>query len=209
MGGLKLWGRRNSINVQKVCWMLAELALPHERIDAGMAHGVVGEEWYRHLNPNRLVPTLQDDETVLWESNAIVRYLATKYAPGVWIPEDAAGRAGVEQWMDWQQTTLMPGALSPLFLGLVRVPPDQRNATELTASAKATEAAMRILDRHLDGRAYMLHERPTAADIAIGAAVHRWHALPVARPPLPALWAYYQRLTWRPAFVANVMLPLT
>jgi glutathione S-transferase len=209
MSRLKLWGRRNSINVQKVCWMLAELDLEHERIDAGMAHGVVGEDWYARLNPNRLVPTLEDGDTVLWESNAIVRYLAAKYAPGRWMPEDAAGRAGVEQWMDWQQTTLMPGALSPLFLGLVRVPPDKRNAAELATSAAATEAAMRILDRHLEGRAYMLRDRPTTADIAIGAAVHRWQVLPVARPPLAALWAYYQRLTRRPAFVANVMLPLT
>ncbi len=205
---LRIWGRGNSINVQKVMWAVAELGLAHQRIDAGMAHGVVGESWYRANNPNGLVPTIDDDGVVLWESNAIVRYLAAKYATGSLMPADLVQRARAEMWMDWQQTTPMTG-MSPLFLGLIRTPPEKRDMIAIRAAGAHVEAAMRILDAHLTGRNYMIADHLTVADIPLGAVAYRWYALPIDRPALPALRAWYERLTRRPAFASHVMLPLT
>jgi glutathione S-transferase len=207
-GMLKVWGRRNSINVQKVMWTLAELGLAVERIDAGMAHGLVSEPWYAELNPNRLVPTIQDGEVVLWESNVIVRYLAAKHAIGTLMPTDPVARAKAEMWMDWQQSAIMPG-LSPLFLGLVRTAPEKRDMGAIRAGAAAVEAALRLLDGHLDGRTFMTADHMTMADIPLGCVAHRWYALPLERPDLPHLRAWYGRLTDRPGFADHVMLPLT
>jgi len=124
------------------------------------------------------------------------------------MPADLAGRAMVEQWMDWQQTTAMIG-LSPLFLGLIRTPPEQRDAAALARAATSVESAMRVLDRHLTGRSYMMGAAFTAADIPVGAAAYRWTALPIERPDLPALQAWLDRLTTRAAFAAHVMMPLS
>lgn len=206
---LKIWGRTNSINVQKVMWTVGELGLAPERIDAGMAHGIVGEPWYAALNPNRMVPTIDDGGVVLWESNVIVRYLAAKHAPGTLMPADPVLRAKAEMWMDWQQNTLMPAGLSPLFLGLIRTPADKRDAAALRKAAEVTEAALRMLDVHLAGRTFVLGDSLTVADIPVGVATYRWYALPVEHAELPNLRAWYERLTGRPAFARHVMLPLT
>jgi glutathione S-transferase len=206
---LKIWGRKNSINVQKVMWTVGELGLEPERIDAGMAHGIVGEPWYAALNPNRMVPTIDDDGVVLWESNVIVRYLAAKHAPGTLMPTDPVARAKADMWMDWQQNTLMPAGLSPLFLGLIRTPPDKRDAGALHKAAEVTESALRTLDAHLAKQAYVLGDSLTVADIPVGVATYRWYALPVEHAELPNLRAWYDRLTQRPAFAEHVMLPLT
>jgi glutathione S-transferase len=205
---LKVWGRKNSINVQKVMWTVAELGLAVERIDAGMSHGVVNEEWYSNLNPNRLVPALQDAEFVLWESNVIVRYLAAKYGFGKLIPMDPAARANAEMWMDWQQTTIMPG-LGPLFLGLVRTAPEKRDSVAIQAGAERVEAALRLLDNHLAGRSYTIGDHLSVADIPLGCVVYRWYALEIEHPKLPNLRAWYERLAVRHGFLTHVMLPLT
>ena len=205
---LKLWGRTNSINVQKVTWTLAELGLAHERIDAGMAFGKVGESWYRTMNPNALIPTIDDGGTVLWESNVIVRYLAAKYAPGKLIATDPAGRAEAEMWMDWQQSAVYPG-LGPVFLGLIRTPPEQRNHTAIEAGRTAAEAALQKLDAHLAKRAYIASDQLGVADIALGVVAYRWKALPIERAATPHLDTWYQSLVARPAFAKHVMLPLT
>ena len=205
---LKVWGRKNSINVQKVMWTVAELGLAVERIDAGMSHGVVNEEWYANLNPNRLVPALQDGEFVLWESNVIVRYLAAKYGSRKLIPMDPAARATAEMWMDWQQTTVMPG-LGPLFLGLVRTAPEKRDRVAIQAGAERVEAALRLLDNHLAGRSYIIGDHLSVADIPLGCVVYRWYALEIAHPKLPHLRAWYERLAVRHGFLTHVMLPLT
>ncbi len=205
---LKIWGRKNSINVQKVMWTVGELGIAAERVDAGMAHGVVNEPWYATYNPNRLVPTIDDGGVVLWESNVIVRYLAAKHAPGGLMPADPVARAKADMWMDWQQSTPMQG-LSPLFLGLIRTPPDKRDADALRKAAQSVETAMRMLDHHLAGRAFVGGDHLTVADIPVGCATYRWYALPVEHADLPNLRAWYDRLTRRPAFVEHVMLPLT
>lgn len=205
---LKIYGRRNSINVQKVMWTVAELALPHERVDAGMKFGVVGEAWYGDLNPNRLVPTIDDDGVVIWESNTIVRYLAAKHAAGTLMPTDIGARANAEKWMDWQQCSLMYG-LGPLFINLVRTPPEKRDLSAIASGEASVVGALKVLDANLKGRAYLLAEGFTVADIPAGAAAHRWYALPIDHPDLPSLRAWYDRLTQRPAFQQHVMLPLS
>ena len=205
---LKIWGRRNSINVQKVMWTVAELGLAHERIDAGMSYGVVNEAWYAARNPNRLVPTIDDDGVVLWESNVIVRYLAAKHAPGKFIPTDLVARAKAEMWMDWQQSTVAPG-LGPLFLGLIRTPPEKRDMNAIEAGAERVRKALAVLDAQLAGRAYITGDSLTVADVPLGCAVHRWYALPMERPHLPQLRAWYERLSKRKPFADHVMLPLS
>ena len=204
---LKIFGRTNSINVQKVMWTVAELGLPHERVNAGMAHGMVNEPWYADLNPNRLVPAIDDDGVVLWESNVIVRYLAARHAAGTLMPADPAMHAKAEMWMDWQQTSF-PG-FGPLFLGLIRTPPEKRDMAAIRAGQEGTEAALRLLDKHLANRSHMIADHLTVADIPLGCVAYRWYALPIERPELPNLRAWYQRLVKRPAFAQHVMLPLT
>jgi glutathione S-transferase len=205
---LTIWGRPNSINVQKVMWAVGELGVAHERVDAGMAHGIVGEAWYAERNPNRLVPMIEDAGLVLWESNVIVRYLAAKHATGTLMPGTPAGRAEAEMWMDWQQTTLMTG-LSPLFTTLIRTPAAQRDPKVIEAGIAASETTFRMLDRHLADRQHMVGAAFTVADIPVGAATYRWYALPIDRPELPHLRAWYERLAGRPAYQRHVMLPLT
>lgn len=205
---LRIWGRTNSINVQKVMWTVGELGLAAERIDAGMRFGVVGEPWYGAINPNRQVPAIDDDGVVLWESNVIVRYLAAKHATGTLMPAAPAARAECEMWMDWQQNALMPG-LSPLFLGLVRTPSAQRDMAQIRKGAETVEAGLRILDQRLAGRSFVAGDRLTIADIPLGCVAYRWYALPIERrAELPHLEAWYDRLTTLPAFAAHVMLPL-
>lgn len=206
---MKIWGRRNSINVQKVMWTLGELGIAHERVDAGMSHGVVGEPWYGDLNPNRQVPTLEDEGVILWESNVIVRYLAAKHGAQGFLPGDIAGRARAEMWMDWQQTTVSP-VMRPVFWGLARTPPEERNAAEIAAAAaEDARAVIQILEKQLAGRGFVLGDQFTVADIPVGCATYRWLALDVEHGELPNVRAWYERLTTRPAFAEHVMLPVT
>jgi glutathione S-transferase len=170
---LTLWGRTNSINVQKVHWCLEELALPYRRIDAGREFGVVDTPEYRRLNPNALVPTIEDDGFVLWESNAIVRYLAAKHAGGGLWPADPRTRADADRWMDWQATTFTP-ATGPAFHGLIRTAPEKRDTSAIAQSIAKAEPMAALLDAHLAGRRFVAGDAFTAGDIAVGAAAHRW-----------------------------------
>lgn len=205
---LKIWGRPNSVNVQKVMWCVTELGLDHERIDAGMRFGVNDQDWYLAMNPNGLIPTIDDDGVVLWESNAIVRYLAAKYGAGTLCPDSAAERATADQWMDWQATTLgVP--MGPVFMGLIRTPPEQRDQNAIDAAAVDCGRLFGLLDRHLDGRDYMLGDALTMADIPVGAMTYRWYGLDVPHADLPKLRAWYDRLVARPAFQNHVMIPLS
>src|SRR5829696_7441779 len=145
---LKIWGRYTSINVQKVMWAIGELGIAHERIDVGGPFGKNNEPAYLAMNPNGLVPTLEEDDFVLWESNAIVRYLAAKYGSGKLDPTDLRTRASAGRWMDWQLSVAGP-AITPVFWGLIRTPPEKRDATAIDAGKEKTTAAARILDEQL------------------------------------------------------------
>jgi len=205
---LKIWGRRNSINVMKVLWVCDEIGLPYERVDAGMQFGVVDTPEYGLLNPNRRVPTIEEDGFVLWESNTIVRYLAAKHGREDLLPTDLKGRADVERWMDWTTASVTIG-MTPLFWQLIRTPPEQRNPGVLTQATADAERCMRMLDAHLTTRDYLCAGRFTVADIPVAAFVQRWRSLPINHPTLAALHAYQQRMLERVPFRTHLTLPLT
>ncbi|MCJ2058887.1 glutathione S-transferase family protein [Methylobacterium sp. J-048] len=190
----KLWGRLTSVNVQKAVWALDEAGLAYERIEAGGAHGVVDDPAYRARNPNGLVPTLEEDGFVLWESNAILRYVAAT-APALALPVDPRVRGHLEQWLDWQSTTFTP-AMREAFWQLYRSSnPDQ---AVIAASLKRTEAFAAILEAHLSDRDYVVGQSFGIADIALGCAAHRWLNLPAQRVERPALRRWYERIAARP-----------
>jgi glutathione S-transferase len=206
---LKIWGRTNSVNVQKVLWCLAELRVPFERVDAGLEHGKNQEPWYLALNPNGRIPLLQDGEFSLWESNTIVRYLCARFGRGTLCPESLEARALAERWMDWQLSTLIT-PVSTVFWNLIRTPPDRRDASAVARATAEANRAAGILDRHFRSSAFVAGDSFTMGDIPAGALIHRWLSLPgVERPELPALRAWYDRLTARGAYREHVMLPLS
>jgi glutathione S-transferase len=205
---LQVWGRVNSINVQKVLWVLEELKVPYERVDAGMAFGVVNEAFYKKMNPNARVPTIDDDGFVLWESNVIVRYLAAKHGAGALYPSELRARAESERWMDWASFHVS-SAMGPAFLGLIRTPADKRNLAQIDAAAEATAQQFQVLEQSLEGRNYVAGPSFTMGDIVVGVNVYRWYALDVKRPHVPRIEAYHERLKQRPAFRKHVMQPLS
>lgn len=205
---LKIWGRTNSINVQKVLWCCGELGLEHRRIDAGMHFGVNNTPEYKAMNPNGLVPTIDDDGFILWESHAIVRYLARKHGAGKLWPADAHIAADADRWMEWYSTTLWVN-LRPIFWNLVRVSPDKRNMTEVEENRPKLAANLSIVDAQLAGRDYIAGSSFTMGDIPLGVAAYRWFNLPIERPALANLQRWYQRICERPAFKQHCMLPLT
>ena len=201
----KLWGRLTSVNVQKAVWALDEAGLAYERIDAGGAHGVVDDPGYRAMNPNGLVPTLEEDGFVLWESNAILRYVAAM-APSLAPPADPRTRAHIEQWLDWQATSFTP-AMRDAFWQLYRSANPDRAVID--ASVKRTEAFAAILDAHLTGRDYAVGGGFSIADIALGCAAHRWLNLPAERIERPALRRWYERLAARPGAARALGEPIS
>jgi len=205
---LKIWGRTNSINAQKVLWALNELKVPYERIDAGMQFGVVNEPFYRRMNPNGRVPTIDDDGFVLWESNAIVRYLSAKHGAGTLWPSDPKQRADSDRWMDWASTTIGP-PITPVFWGLVRTPTEKRDGKAIEEGTKKLNAVFEVLEQSLDARDYVAGAAFTMGDIPVGVYVYRWSALPIDRPSLPRVEAYYRRLQQRTPFKQHVMMPLS
>ncbi|AWN42228.1 glutathione S-transferase family protein [Methylobacterium durans] len=203
----RLWGRANSVNVQKVLWGLDELELPYERLDAGGAHGIVNDAAYRALNPNGLVPTLQEDGFVLWESNAILRYLAEAHGGPLTLPGDARARARIAQWLDWQATSFTP-AMRDAFLQTFRVAEAERDGAAISASLLRTERHAETLDRHLAGQAFVAGEHFSIADIAVGCAAHRWLHLPHARVERPALSRWYAGIAARPGAAQVIAEPI-
>ena len=205
---LKIWGRTNSINVQKVLWCCGELDLTFERVDAGMQFGVNNTPEYRAMNPNGLVPTIDEDGFILWESHAIVRYLARKHGTGTLWPDDARAAADADRWMEWYSTTMWLN-LRPVFWNLVRIAPDKRNMEEVEDSRRKLALNLAIVDARLADRDYLAGPRFTVADIPMGVAAYRWFNLPIERPPLPHFERWYKRICERAAFKRHCMLPLT
>lgn len=206
---LTIHGRNNSSNVQKVVWALNEMKVPYERTDAGGAFGIVNTPEYLAMNPNARVPTMDEDGFILWESNAIVRYLAAKHDLGGLCPSDPRQRADADRWMDWQQTTV-GGAITPIFWNLVRTPEPQRDMAAVEAAKTTMAGLMKIMDDALSSRPYLAGDSFTMGDIPVAIAVYRWVALVENRPSLPNLEAWYDRLCKREPFKTNVLdIPLT
>lgn len=202
---LKVWGRKTSVNVQKVMWTVGELGLAHERVDAGGPFGGLDTPEFSKLNPNRLVPVIEDDGFVLWESNAIVRYLTATHG-GELAATDERQRALADQWMEWTNFMLYPDIIVTCFLGLIRTPAQDRNVAAIEAAAKRAGERLAILDAQLAGRSYILGDQPTAADIGCGSLMYRYFTLDIPRPRLGNVEAWYQRLTERRAYQDHVMI---
>jgi glutathione S-transferase len=199
---LRILGRVSSINVRKVLWTCDEIGLAYEREDWGTGFASTDAPEFRALNPNSLVPVIEDEAGVLWESNTICRYLAAKAGRTDLLPADPHGRASVEQWMDWQATELN-NASRPPFLGLVRRDPAFQDPHDLAVGARRWTATLDVLERRIAATgAYALGPAFTLADVVLGLSVHRWLMTPIERPEAPALSAYYERLRERPAFQA-------
>ena len=195
---LKIWGRMSSINVKKVVWTAQELGLDFQRTEAGGLFGVVKTPEYMRLNPNSLVPVIEDEDFVLWESNVIVRYLCARHSSGDLYPTELRERFSAERWMDWQQTTLNR-ASRPGFWQLIRTPPEQRNGQLIAESNAAVEALMATLDAHLARHAFMGGERFSMADIPVACEVHRWFGLPQQRQSRRNIERWYESLCARQA----------
>ena len=205
---LKIWGRLTSVNVQKVVWCADELGLEYERVDAGGKYGVVNTPEYRAMNPNGLVPVIEHDGFVLWESNAIVRYLAARHGDGSLWPTDIQMRADVDRWMDWQAVSLNPG-IGPAFIQLIRTAAEKRDAAVIETARLDVEKKLAILDAHLATRDYIAGSTFTMGDIPLGCSVDRWYKLPLVRGVHPYVERWYARLRGRKDATQVIALALS
>jgi glutathione S-transferase len=203
-----VWGRATSSNVMKVLWGLAELELPFERRDVGGPFGETDTPEYRAMNATGLVPTLQEGSFVLWESNAILRYLAHVHGLGLALwPADPHARANIDHWMDAQQTVLNR-PMTVVFWGLVRTPAEQRDLAGVAAAIEDTAKAWGLIDTVLGRHDYIAGGEFSLCDIPWGVHAHRWFNmdyLGLTRPELPALKAWYDRLCQRPGYQTHVV----
>jgi glutathione S-transferase len=204
---LKVWGRRSSFNVQKVMWLVDELGLAHEHIDAGGKFGGLDAPAFLAMNPHGKVPVIDDGGTVVWESHAILRYLAARHGGTRWWPVDAAQRSLADRWMDWSATTLQPDFLMGVFWAFYRTPEAQRDLPAIRKKLAACASHFQLLDRVLADRRYLLGDKLTLADIPAATALYRYFGLDVERPVVPNVEAWYGRLQARPAYRTHVMLP--
>jgi glutathione S-transferase len=208
---LTIWGRANSVNVQKVLWCCDELGLPFERIDAGLQYGRNDEAEYLSMNPTGRIPTIVDGDFVLWESNSIIRYLAMQYGQGAALySADPKQRASVDRWLDWTLSTLQP-AERPVFWGYVRTPVAQRDITSLQADARSLAGLWRIIETQLQGREFLESDDFTLADLVLGAYARRWYGIEgkLDRPTLPNVERWYRRIGARAGFRQYVGVPLS
>ena len=208
---IRLWGRISSLNVRKAVWAAQELGLDFQRTDAGAGYGITTTAEYQSKNPNALVPLLEIGDFVLWESNAIVRYLCARYgsAERKFYPEELEARFDAERWMDWQQTTFNRAG-GQAFIQLVRTAAEARNAEAIQQSVTATEPLLALLDKHLQQHAYMGGETFGMADIPLGCEMHRWWGMRTAQfdaygitrqelQAFPNLQRWFGQLQQRPA----------
>lgn len=200
-----VWGRRSSYNVQKVLWLLDELGLGYEHVPAGGSFGGLDGDDFKARNPHQKIPVLQDDEVVLWESHAILRYLGARYGNGTVWSSDPAVESLSDRWVEWSSTTFLP-AFTRLFWGFFRTPPERHDHAAIAAALAETGRCFGLLDEQLAGRPYVAGNHLTLADIAAGATLHRWFNLDVERPSHGNVEAWYRRLQTRPAFQVNVMV---
>nr|WP_318382221.1 glutathione S-transferase family protein [uncultured Enterobacter sp.] len=207
---ITLWGRSNSTNVKKVRLALEELELPYTQIPAGLQFGLNHDPEYLAMNPNGLVPVLRDDETdsVLWESNTIVRFLAAQYGIGrLWIDAPAA-RAQAEKWMDWASCTLSPKH-GVILMGLVRTAPEKRDHAAIEAAINDCEGLFTLLDNALATTPWLSGDEFGLGDIAVSPMIYNLFTIHTGWAKHPNLERWYQQLTARPTFQAVVMLPVT
>ena len=204
---LKVWGRRSSFNVQKVMWLIGELGLAHEHIDAGGSFGGLDTPDFLTMNPHGRVPVIRDGDATIWESHAILRYLAARHGAGPFWSGDTAVRAVVDGWMDWSQTALQPDFLNGVFWGFYRTPEEKRNWPAINAALARCAGHFAKLDRLLEGRPFLLGDALSLADITAGVSLYRYFELEIERPVLPQVARWYRALQQRAAYREHVMIP--
>jgi len=206
---LKIWGRKNSTNVRKALWVAEELGLQYETVDAGGAFGLVDGEEYRAKNPNGRVPMIEDGDFVLWESNAIVRYLAAQYAPdSALYPATPQTRAAADKWMDWTTSTLAE-PFRHVFWGVLRTPAEQQDWVQINGAIKTVQGLLVVVDEALASQPYLSGDEFGMGDIPLGCFIYAWFEMPIERPAMHHLQAWYERLKARPAYQSAVMTALT
>lgn len=205
---ITIWGRLNSLNVQKVLWTMHELDLPYERIDAGLQYGVNDTAAFKAMNPNGLVPVLKEDDFILWESHAILRYLASRYGRGSLWPADDRTAARGDQWMDWCSNIVWP-AMRPVFQTLVRTPEEQRDMQAVAVGLAQVATIFLMLENHLERHDFVAGDVFTIADIPMALLVHRWYHLASERPQTPAIDKWFKRVSAREGYLKYGAAPLT
>jgi glutathione S-transferase len=205
---IKIWGRTDSSNVQKVLWCLGELGLKFERLDWGGKFGGNNDESYRAMNPNGLVPTMKDGDFVLWESNSILRYLNAKYGQGRLLPSAPEGMANANRWMDWQLSTFN-GAIVPLFWNLIRTPADKRDPKVVQGAFEKTTKAWQTVEDELGKSQYLGGGEFSLGDIPLGVWAYRWFNLPIERPKMARIENWYESLKQRQPYQTHIMIPLS
>ena len=202
---LTIWGRLNSHNVKKVAWLAVELGLDFQRIDVGGQFGM--DEAYLAKNPNALIPTIEDGDVVLWESNTILRYLAAQYGGERWWPAEPAARALGDRWMDWQFT--YADAQRDAFVHLVRRSEGDRDPALIEAAVARSAKLLAVMERYLNDTAWLSGSEFGIGDIPMGVYAYTWFTLPIPRPDFPAVEEWYSRIKTRPGFAEQVAIPLT
>ena len=205
---IKIWGRVDSSNVQKVLWCCGELGVQFERLDWGGKFGGNKDPQYAAMNPNGLVPTIKDGDFVLWESNSIMRYLNAKYGNGRLLPASPEGMASANRWMDWQLSAFNP-VIVPLFFATIRTPPDKRDPQAIQTALDKTVTAWQIVEEHLAKNRFLGGEEFSLADIPLGVWAYRWFNLPINRPKQANLERWYDALTQRKPYQTHIMIPVT
>lgn len=205
---IKVWGRTDSSNVQKVLWCCGELGLEFERLDWGGKFGGNKDNDYLAMNPNGLVPTIKDGDFILWESNSIMRYLNAKYGQGKLLPATPEGMANANRWMDWQ-LSVFNLTIVPLFFATVRTPPDQRDPKAIQAALEKTANAWQTVENQLADNRYLGGDQFSLGDIPLGVWAYRWFNLPIDRPKQANIEKWYDALKQRKPYQNHIMIPLT
>jgi len=203
---LKIWGRRNSVNVQKVLWLAAELGIEYQHVPAGGSFGGLDEPSFRSMNPHGRVPVLQDGDFAIWESHAILRYLATRYGGGSLWPADPSAKAQIDEWMDWAQTTFQPDFLNGVFWGYYRTPESQRNWPAIKDSVRRCSRHIELIDKILVKQPFLGGNDFSLADIPLGTLLYRYYELDIEHSQAEHVEAWYARLKRRPAYQEHVMV---
>ena len=205
---IKIWGRTDSSNVQKVLWCCGELGVPFERLDWGGKFGGNQDPQYSAMNPNGLVPTIKDGDFVLWESNSIMRYLNAKYGNGKLLPASAEGMADANRWMDWQLSAFNP-VIVPLFFATVRTAPEKRDPQAIQTALEKTVKAWQTVDEQLAKHRFLGGDEFSLGDIPLGVWAYRWFNLPIERPKQANLDRWYDSLKQHEPYRTHIMIPVT
>jgi glutathione S-transferase len=203
---LKVWGRRNSSNVQKVMWLIGELGLAYEHVSVGGKYGGLDDPAYRKMNPHGRIPMIQDGELVVWESQSILRYIAAQYGRGSFWPDSAAERSVADSWGDWAVSSPV-AEFNAFFWAWFRTPEPERDWPLIEKHRALMAKHFQTLDTTLGDRPFLAGAALSLADIPIGCALYRYFESDIEKPDLPNLAAYYARLKERPAYQENVMIP--